>query len=192
MAALPRLQKSTKTLKEKGSQFELAVILPGCAGNTTAPGKQRIPARIPARLPRCVPEKLRSSARGLEPQRPAARLGLIQGFLNFWVFVFFALNGQVLSQKSSVGVKFQERKEFLSQFLFSGQNTGLAAFYGFGSHLYGTINPYFLGGQFPEVRQFANMILQNKEVIVTTKQQSIQVNVNDCLPMDVVTLIDVF
>ena len=61
----------------------------------------RIPARIPARLPRCVLEKLRSSARGLEPQRPAARLGLIQGFLNFRFFVFFALNGQVLSQKSS-------------------------------------------------------------------------------------------
>ena len=78
-----------------------SAILPGCALNTTDAGKQRIPARIPARLPRCVPEKLRSSARGLEPQRPAARLGLIQGFLNFWVFVFFALNGQVLSQKSS-------------------------------------------------------------------------------------------
>ena len=116
--------------------MKLSAIRPGCALNTTDAGKQRIPARIPARLPRRVPEKLRSSARGLEPQRPAARLGLIQGFLNFWVFVFFALNGQVLSQKSSEWVKFQERKEFLSQFLFSGQYTGLAAFYGFGSPLY--------------------------------------------------------
>ena len=61
------------------------------------------------------------------PSRPA---GLNPGFLEFLGFVFFALNGQVLSQKSSEWVKFQERKEFLSQLLFSGQYTGLAAFYG--------------------------------------------------------------
>ena len=114
MAALPRLQKSTKTLKEKGSQFELAVILPGCAGNNHSARQTAHPRAHPRAHPSpCSGEApvIRAWLGAPTPSRPA---GLNPGFLEFLGFCFLCFEW-ASPQPKVLGVGEVSRTKRISQ-----------------------------------------------------------------------------